>query len=143
MPHESPSGKISPVASIFDVASDSLRKFTDRGPWLRMSESDKAESPVCDVQVDESTDRCAEEYSAVKVESQEKASASVPRLALINDVAFRTLSFRALIVYMYTKEATFIPLKSSGGRSYNVGDACSPRSMYRLGNCLQWRDYTL
>ncbi|KAK0438239.1 hypothetical protein EV421DRAFT_1714500, partial [Armillaria borealis] len=41
-------------------------------------------------------------------------------------------SFRALMIYMYTKEVTFIPLKSSGGRSYNIGDACSPKSMYRL-----------
>ncbi|KAK0234385.1 hypothetical protein EDD85DRAFT_80221 [Armillaria nabsnona] len=136
MPPKSPGGDISPAASIFDVASDSspfsvipcenspTRSLARPGTpdSIRMSEYDKAESPMCDVQ--------AEEYQADKVESQEKVSASLPRLALINDVALRT--FRALIVYMYTKEVAFIPLKSSGGRSYNVGDACSPKSMYRL-----------
>ncbi len=94
MPPESPSGKISPVPSIFDVASDSspfsvipyessptkgLGSLPRPGTpdSIRMSDYDKAESPVCDVQAD-------------KVESQEKVSASLPRLALINDVAFRT-----------------------------------------------------
>ncbi|KAK0234387.1 hypothetical protein EDD85DRAFT_968732 [Armillaria nabsnona] len=96
---------------------------------IRMFEYDQAESPVCDVQVDESMGR-AEEYQSDKVEPQEKVSASPSHLALINDVAFRT--FRAVIVYMYTKEVAFIPLKSSGGRSYNAGDACSPKSTYRL-----------
>ncbi len=99
MPPESPSGKISPVPSVFDVASDSSpfsvipcenSPIKDLGSpprsgtpnSIRMSEYDKAGSPVCDV--------LAEEYQADKVESQEKVSASLPHLALVNDVAFRT-----------------------------------------------------
>ncbi|PBK66602.1 hypothetical protein ARMSODRAFT_351783 [Armillaria solidipes] len=31
-------------------------------------------------------------------------------------------------------EVTFILLKSSSRRSYNIGDACSPKSMYRLAD---------
>ncbi|SJL17607.1 uncharacterized protein ARMOST_21161 [Armillaria ostoyae] len=144
MPPDSPSGKISPVASIFGVDGDSSPFSVipcensptmglgspPRSDSIRMSEYDKAESPVCDVQADESMGRCAEEYQADTMKPQKEVPAPLLHLALINDVAFRT--FRALIVYMYTKEAAFIPLKSSGGRSYNVGDACSPKSMYRL-----------
>ncbi len=97
MPPESPSDKISPVASIFDVNGDSSPSSViscQKSPtWselgIRMSESDQAEYPVCDVQVDESTGR-AKEYQADKVVPQEKVSASLPHLALINDVAFRT-----------------------------------------------------
>ncbi|SJL17585.1 uncharacterized protein ARMOST_21137 [Armillaria ostoyae] len=154
MPPESRSSKISPVASIFDVDDDSdessrlfIRSYKKATTKRRLSHAlidsqcfgksdsigvsayEKAVSPSCDV-VDEPMGRCAEDYEADKVESQEKVSASLPHLALINDVAFRT--FRALMIYMYTKEVTFIPLKSSGGRSYNIGDACSPKSMYRL-----------
>ncbi|KAK0187427.1 hypothetical protein F5146DRAFT_1142452 [Armillaria mellea] len=146
MPPESPCGKILPVASISDVASDSspfsvisCEYLPAKGPGsplrsgtpdsIRMPEYINTESLVCDVKVDGSTGRSAGDYLVDTVNPQKKDPAPL-RLALINDVAFRT--FRALMVYMYTKEAAFTPLKSSGGRSYNVGDACSPKSMYRL-----------
>ncbi|KAK0214462.1 hypothetical protein IW262DRAFT_273891 [Armillaria fumosa] len=139
-PLKSRRGKASFVASIFDVATDfpsehspakSLPSCVDftLADSICIAEDQQAVSPTYDV-IDEPMGLCAEEYQADKVESQEKISASHPHLALINDVAFRT--FRALIVYMYTKEVAFIPLKSGGTRSYNIGDACSPKSMYRL-----------
>ncbi|KAK0502052.1 hypothetical protein EDD18DRAFT_1139105 [Armillaria luteobubalina] len=139
-PPKSRRGRASSVTSISDVDTDlpsehspakSLPSCTDFAltDSICIAEDQQAVSLTCDV-IDEPMGLCAEEYQADKVESQEKISASLPHLSLINDVAFRT--FRALIVYMYTKEVAFIPLKSSGGRSYNIGDACSPKSMYRL-----------
>ncbi len=114
MPPKSRSGKISPVASIFDVDDDSdessrlsmtpYKKATKKrrlshtsidsqcfgkSDSVCMSAYEKAVSPSCDV-VDEPAGRCAEDYEADKVESQEKVSASLPHPALINDVAFRT-----------------------------------------------------
>ncbi|KAK0187420.1 hypothetical protein F5146DRAFT_1064922 [Armillaria mellea] len=133
MPPESPRPKASPVASIFDVNGDSSPSSVipcQKSPtWSElgmsnhtMSVYDKAPSPKCDVD--------ARFSEADQVVPEEKVSASLPHLALVNDVAFRT--FRAFIIYMYTKEVAFIPLKSSGGCSYDIGDACSPKSMYRL-----------
>ncbi len=100
---KSPSGKTLSVASIFDVDTDlpfehspaeSLRSHVDSECFgmsdsICISEDQQAVSPTCDV-VDEPMGRCAEEYQADKVKSQEKIFASLPRLALVNDVAFRT-----------------------------------------------------
>ncbi|KAK0502037.1 hypothetical protein EDD18DRAFT_1346604 [Armillaria luteobubalina] len=138
-PHGSPSDKMSPVASIFDVVipgEDSPTRRLGSPPRFGTSDSicmheyDKAELPVYDAEAKESTGRSTEDYLIDTMNPRKKVPAPLIHLALINDVAFRT--FRALIVYMYTKEVAFIPLKSSGGHSYNVGDACSPKSMYRL-----------
>ncbi|KAK0439714.1 uncharacterized protein EV420DRAFT_1583223 [Desarmillaria tabescens] len=151
-PPEFSSGEKSSAASILEADADlppfsvtprkksstkSLRSLasTDslsygKSNSICVSEYEKAEPPICDESMDryaEVTNHGTEEY---RVEPQQKAPTTVPHPVLVNDVAFRT--FRALIVYMYTKEVAFIPLKSSGGRSYNAGDACSPKSMYRL-----------
>ncbi|KAK0481274.1 hypothetical protein IW261DRAFT_1562552 [Armillaria novae-zelandiae] len=145
MPPGSPSDKMLPVASIPDVASDSSTfcvvpcedspaeglgspPRSGMSNSICMPEYDKAELPVYDAQADESTGRSGKVVDTVNL--PKKVLAPPLHLALINDVAFRT--FRALMVYMYTKEVAFIPLKSNGGRSYDVGDACSPKSMYRL-----------
>ncbi|KAK0439713.1 uncharacterized protein EV420DRAFT_1583215 [Desarmillaria tabescens] len=150
-PREFCSGEKSYAASIFDsppLSATSCKKSPaksyrsldsidtqsrGKSDCISVCESEKAESPVCDESMDrfaEVTNHRVEDYLAATAEPQDKPTTSLPRLVLVNDVAFRT--FRALMVYMYTKEVAFIPLKSSGGRSYNVGDACSPKSMYRL-----------
>ncbi|KAK0200136.1 hypothetical protein DFS33DRAFT_1395230 [Desarmillaria ectypa] len=48
----------------------------------------------------------------------------------VNDAAYKT--WKALLAYLYTHEISFASLKSSGLSRAATGDACSPKSMYRL-----------
>ncbi|KAK0439710.1 uncharacterized protein EV420DRAFT_1733488 [Desarmillaria tabescens] len=131
-PLSTTSCKKSPAKSCRSLVSIDALSY-QKSDVINVCGHEKAESPVCNESMGrlaEVTNHRVEDYLATTAEPQQKAPTSLPHLVLVNDVAFRT--FRALMVYMYTKEVAFIPLKSSGGRSYNVGDACSPKSMYRL-----------
>ncbi|SJL17582.1 uncharacterized protein ARMOST_21134 [Armillaria ostoyae] len=113
IPHESPTGRISPMTSIFEtLGSDSMSGS------ISMFEYDKAESPVCDVQADEPTGRCAEEYWADEVESQETISASLPRLALVNDATFVLLYPRFFPMVERNREGVYQGLRD---RSTTIG----------------------
>ncbi|KAK0481278.1 hypothetical protein IW261DRAFT_1470000 [Armillaria novae-zelandiae] len=136
------------LCNVFDRSPSSLIEapprplFPTSSPDLDTAQTGPPESPKVPSSLrkpippaygtdDDSVDSSAKnDCQITNVFVQDKVPASSPQLVLINDIAFKT--FRAFIIYMYIKEVSFVPLKSSGGRSYSAGDACSPKSMYRL-----------
>jgi len=71
---------------------------------------------------------------------------SIGRTILVNDTAFKT--WQALILYLYSGNIEFLPLKSERSPSQSIGVAegdhlyhpCSPKSMYRLATKLGFDD---
>lgn len=152
----SPSGE--KAASNFDIDADSpsvsatshknsptkngshVSLYYSKSDSIFLSEYENAEvSPICDESMSRSAEvinHRVEDYLANRAEPEEKA----PHLALVNDVAFRTsavidvnpFQFPSLdSVYVYQGDR-FRPAQIQRWALYNVSDACSPKSMYRL-----------
>lgn len=103
---------------------DTLVTITLPGP------SEDANSSVT-MEVDHSTESTTKDCATVSIQAVERES-QVPT-PVVQDGAHRT--WRALVLYLYNDRVAFAPLRTEGRDHMHVdGQACSPKSMYRLAD---------
>ncbi|TFK54524.1 hypothetical protein OE88DRAFT_1205027 [Heliocybe sulcata] len=125
--------------------SDDFLSSEDDADYDYSSDSDLSESPDLadfagtddsDCQPAGLGDRGSGMSDVEEVTRALQTCAHLGRTIVMKDVAYRTL--KALIMYLYTGDIVFSPLKSSkrGGTSGSSAISCSPKSMYRLADKL-------